>query len=160
MDLSPYRHRDSIVIEGRPEELYDLVADVSRMGQWSPVSTGGAYDADDPTWFTGYNSIGDTRWETRCHVVSADRGREFAFVNHGRDGRWEMVRWGFAFERVDAGTQVIQTWEVLPDYERGFAEEGDGVGSLSDRLDMMQHLAVEGMRTTLERLKAHAEDAG
>lgn len=160
MDLSRYRHQDSIVIDGRPEVLYDLVADVSRMGQWSPVSTGGTYDADDPTWFTGRNAIGETTWETRCHVVAADRGREFAFVNHGRDGKWEMVRWGFTFSPADGGTQVTQTWEVLPDYERGFADEGPEAGSLADRLDMMQHMAIGGMRTTLEHLKAHVEDAG
>lgn len=157
MDLTGYRHQDAIVIERPPDVVYDLVADVSRMGEWSPVATGGEYDADDPTWFSGRNAIGEATWETRCRVVAADRGREFAFVNHGLDGRHELVRWGFRFEPAGDATELTQTWEVLPTYEQGFAEEGPDAGSLTDRLDMMRDLAHWSMRETLENLKAEAE---
>src|SRR3954453_4415195 len=91
VDISEYRHQESIEISCSPEQLYDLVADVSRMGQWSPVCTGGSYD-EDGAWFTGTNAMGEARWETRCRVVAADPGRKFAFINHGLEGRVEMVR--------------------------------------------------------------------
>jgi Polyketide cyclase / dehydrase and lipid transport len=61
MDTSRYRNEASIVIECPAEDLYDLVADVSQMGRWSPVCTGGSYD-DDGEWFTGTNAIGDSTW--------------------------------------------------------------------------------------------------
>lgn len=31
--------RDSIVIARSPEDLYEMVSDVTRMGEWSPISS-------------------------------------------------------------------------------------------------------------------------
>ena len=153
MDTTEYRHQESIRIDRSPEELYDLVADVSRMGRWSPVCTGGQYD-DDGEWFTGTNAMGDSKWETRCRVVAAERGREFAFINHGLEGRLEMVRWGFSFRPADGGTEVTQTWEVLPDYGDGLGLDEAGTVAV---LDMMKGAALQGMPETLAALKADAE---
>lgn len=159
MDLEGYRHAASVTIDRPADDVYDLVSDVSRMGEWSPVCTGGSYDAD-LEWFTGTNQIGDTTWETRCRVITADRGREFTFINHGREGRHEMVRWGFLLEPLgDAQTELTQTWEVLPGYEDGFAEETDPGMTLERRLGLMQHLAKKGMPETLAALKQTAESA-
>jgi uncharacterized protein YndB with AHSA1/START domain len=154
MDTAEYRHRESVTIERSPEELFDLLADVSQMGRWSPVCTGGTYD-DDGEWFTGTNAMGEAEWETRCRVVVHDRGREFAFVNHGLEGRVEMVRWGFELRPTSGGaTEVTQTWEVLPDYPDGL-----GVDEADARavLDMMRSAALDGMPQTLAALKADAE---
>ena len=132
MDLSAYRLRERTTIASSPDEIYDLLADVSAMGRWSPVCTGGEYDRDDPSWFTGDNAIGDFTWQTRCLVVVAERGREFAFVNHGIDGQQPLVRWGFTLQRDESGgTEVTQSWEVLPSYADGFAAEGDAAGDLA-----------------------------
>jgi hypothetical protein len=156
MDTSEYRHQESIEIRSPPEELYGLIADVSRMGQWSPVCTGGSYD-DDGEWFTGTNAMGETTWETRCRVVVADPGHEFAFINHGLEGRVEMVRWAFLFEPVEGGgTEVTQTWEVLPDYADGLGlDEESAVGVL----EMMKNAALEGMPQTLAALKSDVENS-
>jgi hypothetical protein len=160
MDLDPYRHGSSTVVDRPPEAVYDLLADVSRMGTWSPVCTGARYDDDSREWFTGTNAIGDTTWETRCRVVAADRGREFAFVNHGRDGRYAMVRWGFVLEpRSGGATEVTQTWEVLPAYADGFATEESPGMTLEQRLDFMKAMALRGMPETLANLKRDAESS-
>jgi uncharacterized membrane protein len=154
MDLSGYRHQESVVINRPAEQLYDLVADVSQMGRWSPVCTGGAYDADGE-WFTGTNAMGDSGWETRCRIVVASRGREFTFVNHGLDGTHEMVRWGFHFRPLDGShTEVTETWEVLPDYAVGLGVDED---SATQVLDMMKGLALQGIPETLAALKVDAE---
>jgi uncharacterized membrane protein len=154
MDTTAYRNEESIVI-GRPAgELYDLVSDVANMGRWSPVATGGTFD-EDSEWFTGTNSMGGTTWETRCRVVAADPGNEFAFVNHGLEGKVEMVRWAFQFKTLDDGaTEVTQTWEVLPDYATGLGvDDADAVAIL----DRMKDAALSGMPETLAALKADAE---
>jgi len=124
------------------------------MGQWSPVCTGGSYD-EDGEWFTGTNTMGEATWETRCRVVVADPGHEFAFINHGLEGRVEMVRWAFLFEPVEGGgTAVTQTWEVLPDYVDGLGlDEASAVGVL----ELMKNAALEGMPQTLAALKADVE---
>jgi uncharacterized protein YndB with AHSA1/START domain len=154
VDTSAYRHQEAITIDRSPDELYDLVADVSRMGQWSPVCTGGTYD-EDGEWFTGTNAMGESTWETRCRVVVAERGREFAFINHGLEGRVEMVRWAFTFRPVaGGGTDVTQTWQVLPDYADGLGLDETSAVSV---LDMMKDAALQGMPQTLAALKAGAE---
>ncbi len=55
-------HEQSIIIEATPETLYDLVSDITRTGEWSPVCT--ACWWDDPgeagqigAWFTGHNEL-------------------------------------------------------------------------------------------------------
>lgn len=161
MDLGTYRNRAAITIDRRPDAVYDLLADVSRMARWSPVCTGGSYDDDSREWFTGTNAIGSTTWETRCRVVVAERGCEFTFVNHGAPGRHPMVQWGFLLEPSPAGgTEVTQTWEVLPGYADGFAEEDDPGMTLEQRLDLMKAMAESGMPETLARLKEDAESGG
>lgn len=158
MELDAYRHRATITIDCPPDAIYDLLADVSRMGTWSPVCTGGSYDDGSREWFTGTNAIGDTTWETRCRVVAAQPGREFAFVNHGRDGRHAMVRWGFVMEPAPAGgTALTQTWDVLPGYVDGFAAEEDPGMTLEQRIDLMRAMAEQGMPETLASLKRDAE---
>jgi hypothetical protein len=157
MDLTPYRRTEQLSIAAPPEQVYDLVADVSRMGEWSPVCTGGEYD-DDRTWFTGHNAIGSTTWSTRCHVVAADAGREFAFVNCGQEGALELVRWGFSLQADGAGgTEVTQSWEVLPGYEENFVAQGRSADELVERLDFMRGLAETGMPATLDQIRQAAE---
>jgi polyketide cyclase/dehydrase/lipid transport protein len=158
MDLGTYRHRTTITIDRPAEEIYDLLADVSRMARWSPVCTGGHYDDDSREWFTGTNAVGSITWETRCRVVAAERGREFTFVNHGASGNHPMVRWGFLLEPVSPRSiKVTQTWEVLPGYADGFAEEEDPGMTLVQRLDLMKGFAESGMPETLAALKQDAE---
>jgi hypothetical protein len=158
MDFDAYHHRATTTVGSSPEAVYDLLVDVSRMGNWSPVCTGGRYDDGSREWFTGTNAIGDTTWETRCRVVAAERAREFTFVNHGRDGRHAMVQWGFLLEPTpDGGTELTQTWDVLAGYADGFAEEEDPGMTLEQRLDFMKAMAESGMPETLENVKRDAE---
>ena len=158
MDLTPYRRTEQMKIGAPPEVVYDLVADVSRMGEWSPVCTGGEYDADDPSWFTGHNAIGESTWSTRCRVIAADRGHEFAFVNYGQAGDRELVRWGFRLEPSgDGGTELTQSWEVLPDYGSQFGPEGRSAEELTGLLDFMKAQAETGMRETLDHIRQAAE---
>lgn len=154
VDTTPYRNEAKVIVERPAEVVYDLVADVSRMGRWSPVCTGGSYDSDGE-WFTGTNKLGDSTWETRCRVVAAERGREFTFVNHGFEGRTGMVKWSFHFRPLDdVRTEVTQTWEVLPVYADGLGLDDE---SATELLDRMKGLALEGMPATLSALKSEAE---
>jgi hypothetical protein len=35
MDPSKYRHSESMIVAAAPEAVFDLLADVTRMGEWS-----------------------------------------------------------------------------------------------------------------------------
>jgi len=85
--MSSLRYSESIVVACPPEDLYDMVSDVTRMGEWSPVCKACWWDEGDGprpgAWFTGRNELPERTWETRSQVVAADRGREFAFMVGG-----------------------------------------------------------------------------
>ena len=152
--MSSLQYSESIVVARSPEVLYDMVSDVTRMGEWSPICTACWWDdGDGPragAWFTGRNELPERTWETRSQVVAADRGREFAFeVNSG----W--VRWGYTFTAVDSGTQVTQSWEFLPAGIAGFHDRyGNGAeAQIANRTEA----AHRGIPVTLAAIKKTAE---
>jgi Polyketide cyclase / dehydrase and lipid transport len=147
-------YSESIVIARSPEALYDMVSDVTRMGEWSPVCKACWWDEGEGprqgAWFTGRNQLPERTWETRSQVVVADRGREFAFeVNNS----W--VRWGYTFAAADGGTLVTESWEFLPAGVAGFHDRygEDAPAQIADRADK----ARQGIPVTLAAIKKAAE---
>ena len=147
-------HSASVVVQASPEELYDLVSDVTRTGEWSPVcrecrwdegATGSVGD-----WFTGHNDNGLRQWETRSQVVAAERGREFAWmVGEG----W--IRWGYSLAPAAGGTELTESWEFLP---AGLQRFHDRYGDDAQReIDERTQAAHEGIPVTLEAIKRIAE---
>jgi hypothetical protein len=147
-------YTESIVIARSAETLYDLVSDVTRMGEWSPVCTACWWDDGAAgrvgAWFTGRNEGYGRTWETRSEVVAADRGREFAFIV---GGAW--VRWGYTFEPVEGGTRVTESWEFLPAGIARFEERfgADAPAQIADRTQA----AHTGIPVTLAAIKKTAE---
>jgi Polyketide cyclase / dehydrase and lipid transport len=147
-------HSGSIVVHATPEALYDLVSDVTRTGEWSPVCTG-CWWAEGASgqvgdWFTGRNQVPGRTWETRSQVVAADRGREFAWLVGGR-----LVRWGFTMDPVEEGSRLTETWEFLPAGQELFAER---YGEDARRqIEARTRAAHEGIPATLAAIKRIAE---
>lgn len=155
--MTELTYHESIVIDARAEALYDMVADVTRTGEWSPVCTSCWWD--DPEQgavvgarFTGHNELPDRIWETRSEVIAADRGREFAFIVGG-----QRVRWGYTFAEVEQGTEVTESWEFLPAGLAFFREKyGPSAGEeVAKRIEA----AHTGIAATLAAIKRIAESA-
>jgi hypothetical protein len=154
--MTKLSHAESIVIARTPEDVYDMVADVTRMGEWSPVCKACWWDdGGGPAvgaWFTGRNELPERTWETRSEVVAADRGREFTFLVGGK-----LVRWAYTFTPVDGGTKVTEAWDFLPDgiamFEERFGDDADG--QIANRSEA----ARVGIPATLATLKHIAETA-
>lgn len=110
------RGEASIDIAAPPEVVYDLIADVTRMGDWSPECyrcewLDGATEAAPGVRFRGHNRLGRLRWERTAVVNTAERGREFAFATvNDRAGR-EETRWRYAFRPSSAGTRLTESFE-------------------------------------------------
>jgi hypothetical protein len=161
MDVSPYSHSETISINRPSADLYAIVSDVTRAGELSPVCQLGTWD--DPAqagqvgaWFTGHNAIGEVSWDTRCKVIVADPNHYFAFINFGPDGDDELVRWGFSLEERSGGTEVTESWQILPAYP-DFVRAGDQNIDVRARIDGMAQLARDGITATLANLKRIAE---
>jgi hypothetical protein len=154
VSMTSLRYSESVVVARSPEAMYDMISDVTRMGEWSPVCKACWWDdGAEPrqgAWFTGRNELPERTWETRSRVVAADRGREFAFVVNG-----SWVRWGYTFTAVDGGTLVTESWEFLPDGIAGFHERygEDAAAQIADRAEK----ARNGIPITLAAIKKAAE---
>ena len=156
MDLTKYQHSDSVTVDASPDAVYALVADVTRMGEFSPVCKSAAWLDDDHTTFTGDNVLPEMQWTTTCRVDVAEPGKEFTFTNLGMDGSRELVRWSYTFTPAGAGTNLGEHWEVLP----GYADFWDSLKSdakLEDYLDSVVARTHAGMAETLANIKATAE---
>ncbi|HET9075628.1 MAG TPA: SRPBCC family protein [Acidimicrobiales bacterium] len=152
--MSNLAYSESIVVARPPEDLYDMVSDVTRMGEWSPVCKACWWDdGDGPrvgAWFTGRNELPERTWETRSQVVAAERGREFAFLVRGR-----YVRWAYLFTPVEGGTEMTESWEFLPEGIAWFKERfgADADAQIEDR----RQAALSGIPATLRAIKRAAE---
>ncbi len=144
----------SLVIEAPAERIYALVADLPRMGDWSPEcrqvewldgSTGPAQGAT----FIGHNQGGPAglmKWSRHGRVLTADPGREFAFVTE--EGGRESTEWRYRLEPLERGTRVTESYVVrwIPTWAR--------------IVDVPTNRARElrqAMQHTLEQLKGAAE---
>jgi hypothetical protein len=148
----PTQGSASIAIDARPEAIYDLVADVTRMGEWSPECVSCEWlDAPgaEGSRFRGRNRNGPARWTTTAKVLHAERGVEFTFATLHRDEI--STRWTYRFEG-DETTTVTESFEAV---RVPFL-----IGLLERTVARRRQEELEaGLRSTLERLKVVAEAA-
>lgn len=158
--MSAMRGEQTIHIDAPPERLWHMVSDVTRMGEWSPVTYRCRWikDATGPevgAMFKGHNRQGPARWSTACRVTEAEPGKVFEFVvtdtpfSLGMRGK-PHTRWRYEFEHDGIGSKVTESYEVisLPPVMRPFS-------FVVRALDGQRR---SGVHTTLERLKATAEE--
>jgi len=150
-------HQQTILVQATPEELYDLVSDIARTGEWSPICSACWWDdlseaGQVGAWFTGHNELPERTWETRSQVVAADRGREFAWIVGG-----SYVRWGFTFDPDGAATKLTESWQFLPGGIAMFQEKyGDRAPA---EIDERTRQAYDGIPRTLSAIKQIAESS-
>lgn len=154
--MTELRYSDSVVVAASPDVLYEMVSDVTRTGEWSPICRACWWDdGHGPwpgSWFTGRNETPDRTWETRSQVVVADPGREFAFVV---GDSW--VRWGYTFTPLEEGTRLTESWEFLPG---GLARFHERYGDRADvEIAERTQAARAGIPRTLAAIKSAAERA-
>jgi Polyketide cyclase / dehydrase and lipid transport len=142
-------------VDAPAERVYEMVSDITRMGEWSPETVkvewlGGASGAAPGARFKGHNRIGARRWSTKGKVAVAEPGREFVF-DISSVFNLPVARWGYRMTPEGAGCTVTESWEDLRG--RTMMIVGRAATGVADR--EQQNLA--GMRATLDRLKAKAE---
>ncbi len=154
-----YAHamRDSVTVHmaAPADRIWLLISDITNTGTFSPETFEAEWlgDATGPAVgarFRGHvrrNGRGPVYW-TQCVVTACEPGREFAFAVQGPRGR-TVNTWRYALEPKDDGTDVTESFELadaapLRLYWRI-------AGRARGRTN------VNGMRTTLERIKAVAE---
>jgi uncharacterized protein YndB with AHSA1/START domain len=150
---APAVDRATVTIAAPPEAVWDLVTDISRMGEWSPETTscrwlGKRKGPEVGARFVGFNKRGWARWATTVRVVEAERGRSFAFRVDGIG-----VRWGYVFEPEGDGTRLSETRDLSGARIPVVKALSVFVGGMDGHADELR----AGMQATLERIKAAAE---
>ena len=149
----------SIDIAAPPERVYELVSDITRMGEWSPECyqctwAKGATGPEVGARFKAKNRGGrGPSWFNTPAVTEADPGREFAF-NRSGPGIGSYT-WSYVLEPIPTGTKLTESFDA----ERPLGKfmtwmTMKWTGSPDRDADLR-----EGMTTTLSRVKATAESA-
>lgn len=147
----------AIDVSASPDQVYALVSDIARMGEWSPecVSCEWTKGASGPTVgarFKAKNQGGrGPAWSNTPTVTVAEPGKEFAF-NRSGPGVGSYT-WRYVMEPTASGTRVTESFDAerpLGPVMTWITEKWTG----SNDRDGDLH---RGMITTLDRIKAAAE---
>jgi len=136
------------------EKVWDMVADLTRMHEWSPENEGttwlkGATGAVPGATFKGTNKAGKKEWATKGTIVQAEPGRVLSFQVTAMG--MKVALWTYRVEPTDGGCAVTESW----DDERGtlIKVAGKAATGVADRVAHNR----DGMEETLRNLKAAAE---
>lgn len=144
----------SLVINAPVAEVWDLVSDVTRIGEFSPETfeakwTRGSTGPEVGAYFAGHvkrNGVGPTYWSP-CRVTICEPERQFEF-SVGTDSV-TINNWGYRLRPVEGGTEVTEYFRLEPSlFTRAYWLL---LGALRGKTN------ERGMRTTLERMKAVLE---
>jgi uncharacterized protein YndB with AHSA1/START domain len=137
-----------------PDRVWELVSDVTQIGRYSPetfeaVWIDGATGPAPGARFRGHvkrNGRGPVYWTT-CTVVESEPGREFAFGVGNGDTPLNV--WRYRLKAVGETTDVTESFELADTF--GLRLYWLLLGWSRGRTNR------NGMRTTLERIKAVVE---
>jgi uncharacterized protein YndB with AHSA1/START domain len=138
-----------------PARVWDLVSDVTRIGEFSPETfearwLDGATGPRVGARFRGHvrrNGRGPVYWTT-CAVTVCDPGREFAFAVNG-PGEAIVNTWRYRLDASGDGTDVTESFELPGTLPMRL------YWSVAGRARLRTNLT--GMRVTLEKMKAIVE---
>jgi hypothetical protein len=147
----------SLHIEASQQDLYDVVADVTRIGERSPECHTARWLPGPPpravgARFRGYNKKGLIRWSRVCEVITADAGHAFAYstIPERVDlSRRDSTTWTYLFTPEATGTKVTHSYDVtLPPlrafialYRRVMPQHFDMRPAMTDNLAALKQLA-------------------
>jgi uncharacterized protein YndB with AHSA1/START domain len=154
VDATRLHGSGEVLVRAAPEQVFELLCDVTRMGEWSPECfrcewLGDAVSARRGARFRGHNRRGWIRWSTECTVTHYEPYGVFGFEAKPPVGKAQS-RWRFDLE-PDADCTVLREsfeilWYVRPVFGLVF-------GGQSNRLVQLR----EGVLQTLQRIKRAAE---
>ena len=106
-----------VTVEADIDKVWEIVRDVTRVGEWSHECVGAAWLADAKAAapgarFRGRNRAGLLRWGRVCEIVSADP-HELVWITVPTTLYPDSSEWRIALTTTDAGTRISQQFRVL-----------------------------------------------
>lgn len=150
----------SIHIDATPEEVWGLVADVTRMPEFSPEVVEVRWVDPGPhapvvgAHFEGTNRLADFEWTRLCTVTAVDRPKVFAYTVGDRFDGSPSGSWTFRCEPDGTGTRLVQGFAHAPQGRSGTRLLADQAPERAEAIIATRRGVVErGMVSTLEAIK-------
>jgi uncharacterized protein YndB with AHSA1/START domain len=108
-----------VVVDAPPEAVWAVLADVTRIGEWSHECRGaewlnGAREAAQGVRFRGRNRAGVlVRWARVCVFRAVDPPRELVWETIGPPLMRDASLWRVRLDPVDGGTRIRQEFRIL-----------------------------------------------
>ena len=153
--MRPLTESVTVHIEAPAHAVWDLVSDVTRIGEFSPETLegrwiGGATGPAEGVKFQGHvkrNGRGPMYWTT-CRITTCEPEKDFAFVVEA-PGMSSVNTWRYRLAPAGSGTDVTESFELTPSlFVRAY-------WTLAGPLRAKTN--IRGMTETLNRIKAVAE---
>lgn len=144
----------SVDVAAPPEAVWRVVSDVTRMPEWSPelrrLFVLGSRELRVGMQLLGINRRGRVAWPTTSKVVRLEPGRAVAWKT-----RESGATWTYELEPVAGGTRLTARRD-LPRFTLGTTLMAPLIGGAGGHDVEL----ANGLRATLERIKATIEAAG
>lgn len=147
-------------VDAPPDRVWDVVVDLTRMGEWSAENKGGEWLDGGPALgsrFRGVNQREDFRWETTSVVTRFEPPRVFEWAVG--DPAQAAATWRYELEPEGAGTRLRQRAVMGPG--------PSGLTMAIDRMPDKEERIIErrceehrrNMTATVEGIRAAAESS-
>lgn len=110
--------RVDVVVAARPDKVWSVVSDPTRVGEWSHECWGaewldGAHAPVPGARFRGRNRAGWVRWSRVSEIVSVDPPREMVWRTVPTWRIPDSTEWRIQVAPDPAGTWIAQSFQVL-----------------------------------------------
>jgi len=160
--------QSQIEIGASAETVYGLIADSTRTGEWSPECIAATWTDGEPglvgSQFVGSNFERNVetgkgwRWDMKCEVIEADPPVAFAWSVLTEAWDRDTSVWRYTIEEVEGGVLLTHTYRMTRP-PRGWQPILDRHprDRQHELVEQRRRRLDEGMRVTLDALRAHAE---
>jgi hypothetical protein len=105
-------------VDATPEQVWAVLADVTRTGEWSHETEGSEWLDGDTTAaagarFRGRNRNGRQRWSRVCEMLTVGAPSVISWRTVPSRIYPDSTRWTYEITAVDGGCRITQTFEVL-----------------------------------------------
>ncbi|MFI5932110.1 SRPBCC family protein [Actinoplanes sp. NPDC051494] len=126
-DTTPlFESRADIHVNATPDDVYAVVSDLPRCGEWSSECTGGSWVDGTPATvgavFRGENLRTDDvvswapvvrgTWRTESEIIAAEPGRAIRWAVRDSTGRAQDSVWSYEIEPADGGSLLVHHFRM------------------------------------------------
>lgn len=110
-------NRVAVTVDADIDEVWDVIRDVTRIGEWShecldAAWLGASNSAIPGARFRGRNRAGAIRWGRTCEIVCAEP-YELTWVTIPTARYPDSSEWRITLDKDDGGTRITQSFRVL-----------------------------------------------